>query len=254
VYVPRSISLRESFDRVENVGFDLVRCYLCPSFIEGHTAKGVGLQVANSHIGNHREDAFTPLETIQRFLGVIGSRSLSGLEGRPSSRIEGEPSVDILREFLNLGPVGNWLTLFNRVPSEYPELLLEDNKLDKKSFKDVISQYVQEDPLYNLIATYPVNFQTFPDPIMYLAGLKILWEHNPKEPIMYYRGKEGIEGEIQFLPREDLKNKGGEYSSVFVNNETPVTYVEPLNAVAPSQFVETMADSDDTPSEKDEVV
>ncbi|GKE12864.1 hypothetical protein Tco_1416415 [Tanacetum coccineum] len=163
-----------------------------------------------------------------------------------------EPSVDILREFLNLGPV---------VPSEYPELLLEDNKLDKKSFKDVISQYVQEDPLYNIIATYPVNFQTFPDPIMYLAGLKTSWEHNLKEPIIYYCGKgiyssfsPGIEGEIQFLPREDLKNKGGESPSVFVNNETPVTYMEPLNVVAPSQFVENMADSDDTPSEKDEVV
>ncbi|GJW05434.1 hypothetical protein Tco_1564290 [Tanacetum coccineum] len=65
---------------------------------------------------------------------------------------------------------------------------------------------------------------------------------------------EGIEGEIQFLPREDLKNKGGESPSVFVNNETPVTYMEPLNVVAPSQFVENMADSDDTPSEKDEVI
>ncbi|GKC68630.1 hypothetical protein Tco_1101228 [Tanacetum coccineum] len=75
--------------RVENVGFDLVRGYLCPSLIEGHTAKGVGLRVTNSHIGNHREDDFTLLETIRRFLGVIGSRSLSSSEGQPSSRIGG---------------------------------------------------------------------------------------------------------------------------------------------------------------------
>ncbi|GKB27428.1 hypothetical protein Tco_0866829 [Tanacetum coccineum] len=80
----------------------------------------------------------------------------------------GEPSVDLLQAFLNLGPAGNWLTLSNRggfgipkaltkpiihiegwkgsfffiknkiVPSEYPELFLENNKLDKKYFKDMI--------------------------------------------------------------------------------------------------------------------
>nr|GFB90485.1 hypothetical protein [Tanacetum cinerariifolium] len=30
-------------------GFDLVKCYLCPSFIEGGTARGVSLRVVNSH-------------------------------------------------------------------------------------------------------------------------------------------------------------------------------------------------------------
>ncbi|GKE12865.1 hypothetical protein Tco_1416416 [Tanacetum coccineum] len=50
-------------------------------FIEGHTAKGVRLQVPNSHTGNHREDDFTPLETIRRFLGVIGSRSFPAWRG-----------------------------------------------------------------------------------------------------------------------------------------------------------------------------
>ncbi|GJX48979.1 hypothetical protein Tco_0275824 [Tanacetum coccineum] len=162
-----------------------------------------------------------------------------------------EPTVDLLRAFLNLGPTSNRLTLSNRgslfyiknkiIPSEYPELLLEDNKLDKKSFKDVIPQHVQEDPLYNLIATYPVNVRTFPDPILYLAGLKTSWEHSPKEPIIYYRRKERISIMRQESP------------SVSMNNETPTTYMEPLNVVAPSHFAENMADSNDTPSEKDEV-
>ncbi|GJS41687.1 zinc finger, CCHC-type containing protein [Tanacetum coccineum] len=64
VCVPQSLSWRESLDRVEKVAFDLVKCYLCTSFIEGNTAKDVGLRVADSHTGNHREDDFTPLETI----------------------------------------------------------------------------------------------------------------------------------------------------------------------------------------------
>nr|GEV75157.1 hypothetical protein [Tanacetum cinerariifolium] len=72
-----------SYGRVETVGFDLVKCYLYIDFIKVHTAKGVGLRVADSYTGNHREDDFTPLETILRSLGVIGSRSRSSSERRP---------------------------------------------------------------------------------------------------------------------------------------------------------------------------
>ncbi|GJT29433.1 hypothetical protein Tco_0909708 [Tanacetum coccineum] len=70
----------------ENVGFDLTKYDLCTSFIEALTAKGMGLRVADSHTGNHREDGFTPLETIRRFLGLIGSRSLSSSNRRPSNQ------------------------------------------------------------------------------------------------------------------------------------------------------------------------
>ncbi|GJX93108.1 hypothetical protein Tco_0347694 [Tanacetum coccineum] len=43
--------------------------------------EGVGLRVVDSHTGNHPEGGFTPFETIQRFLVVIGRRSHSGFEG-----------------------------------------------------------------------------------------------------------------------------------------------------------------------------
>ncbi|GJU51989.1 hypothetical protein Tco_1221544 [Tanacetum coccineum] len=45
------------------------------------TTKGVGLCVSDSHTGNHPEDGFTPLKTIQRLLVVIGKSSYSGFEG-----------------------------------------------------------------------------------------------------------------------------------------------------------------------------
>ncbi|GKD15177.1 hypothetical protein Tco_1199584 [Tanacetum coccineum] len=70
----------------ENVGFNLTKSDLFPSFDKDLTAKGVGLRVADFHTGNHREDGFTPLETIRRFLGIIGSKSYSSSKGRPSSR------------------------------------------------------------------------------------------------------------------------------------------------------------------------
>nr|GEU81265.1 hypothetical protein [Tanacetum cinerariifolium] len=79
----------KSLDRVENVGFDIVKYYLFPSFIERHATKGVGLRVADSDSGSQHEDDFTPLETIRRFLGVIGSISLSSSEGRPLIQIGG---------------------------------------------------------------------------------------------------------------------------------------------------------------------
>ncbi|GJR62195.1 RNA-directed DNA polymerase, eukaryota, reverse transcriptase zinc-binding domain protein [Tanacetum coccineum] len=53
----------------ENVGFDLTKSELCPSFIKDLTTKGVVLRVVDSHTGNHHEDNFMPLETIRRGLG-----------------------------------------------------------------------------------------------------------------------------------------------------------------------------------------
>ncbi|GJV13640.1 hypothetical protein Tco_1355181 [Tanacetum coccineum] len=65
----------------ENMGFDLTKSDFFPGFIKDLTMKGVGLRVADSHTGNHREDGFTPLETIRMFLGIIGSRSHSSSKG-----------------------------------------------------------------------------------------------------------------------------------------------------------------------------
>ncbi|GKE91511.1 hypothetical protein Tco_1572606, partial [Tanacetum coccineum] len=37
----------------------------------------------------------------------------------------GEPTVDLFRSFLNLGPAGNWLTLSNRGSADVPKGLLK---------------------------------------------------------------------------------------------------------------------------------
>nr|GFA31951.1 hypothetical protein [Tanacetum cinerariifolium] len=62
--------------------------------------KGVGLRMVDSRTGNHPEDDFTPLKTIQRLCSVFGRRSYLGFEGRPSSR--------------RGGCAGDWLTLSNK--------------------------------------------------------------------------------------------------------------------------------------------
>ncbi|GKF11760.1 hypothetical protein Tco_0049686 [Tanacetum coccineum] len=45
------------------------------------TAKGVGIRVVDSHIGNHPKDDFTPLKTIRRLCSVFGRRSHLGFKG-----------------------------------------------------------------------------------------------------------------------------------------------------------------------------
>ncbi|GJX55369.1 hypothetical protein Tco_0285266, partial [Tanacetum coccineum] len=196
----------------------------------------------------------------------------------------GKPTFNLLCSFLNLGRAGDWLTLSNRgsadvpialvkpithlanrkgsffyvenriIPSYYPELLLESNKFDKKSFRDKVPLHPDLDPLYDQISTYPCHVRTFPDPILYLEGLKNSWKHSPKEPVIYYRGQEmdfrsfmmqEIDGEFKFLLEGCIDNNQGSPSSKSVNNEASVIDAKPLTSLHPSNFIEDVADSDD---------
>ncbi|GKB07904.1 hypothetical protein Tco_0836188 [Tanacetum coccineum] len=196
---------------------------------------------------------------------------------------EGEPTVNLLRSFLNLGRAGDWITFLNKgsadipialvkpvthlanwkcnflyvedkiTPSDYPELLLDCNKFNKKSFGDKVPLHPELDPLYEQIAIYPCHVRTFPDPILYLAGLKTSWKHSPKEPVIYYRDQgmdfrsfviQGIDGEFKFLPKGCIDDNQGSPSSKSVNNEAPVIDAKPLTSVHPSNF-EDVDDFDD---------
>ncbi|GKA93253.1 hypothetical protein Tco_0815239, partial [Tanacetum coccineum] len=182
---------------------------------EKPTVKGVRLRVASSHTGNHREDDFTPLKTIRRFL----------------------------------------------VSSKYTKLLLEENNLGKKPFKDVVPLRVRGDPLFNQIATYPCNIQTFPDPILYLAGLKSFWKHSPKKPIIYHHGREmdfksfmvkGIDVEFHFELEGGVGDGEEESpSNRSINNEALVIDVNPLNLTLISHVAENVRETVTGPSLKE---
>nr|GEW16607.1 hypothetical protein [Tanacetum cinerariifolium] len=51
------------------------------------------------------------------------------------------------------------------------------NKLDSKSFKDKLRPNIRENPMFQRLGRYPMSVRVFPDPILFLAGLKILWEY-----------------------------------------------------------------------------
>ncbi|GJU59648.1 hypothetical protein Tco_1237414 [Tanacetum coccineum] len=183
----------------------------------------------------------------------------------------GEPTVNLLRSFLNLGHAGDWLTLSKRgnadvfialvkpithlanwngsffyvenkiTPLDYPEFLLESNKFNKKYFRDKVPLHPKLDPLYDQIATYPCRVRTFPDPILYLAEMDF------KSFMM-----QEIDGEFKFPPEGYINDNQGSHSSKSVNNEALTIDAKPLTSVHPSDFVEDVVDSDDASARDNE--
>nr|GFA96658.1 hypothetical protein [Tanacetum cinerariifolium] len=67
-----------------------------------------------------------------------------------------------------------------RVADSHTELLSRDNMWDTKSFKDKLPPLIHENPMFKRLGRYPTNFQSFPEPILFLVGLKPSWEHDRK--------------------------------------------------------------------------
>ena len=130
-----------------------------------------------------------------------------------------EPSLNVLRGFMNLYPAGNWLTLATRgeaevpplllkpftnisywkwslffiqdtiIPSDYPALLDEAYRFDKRRFNDELPYTVRRNPMYQRLARHPVNVQIFPEPILYMAGIVDRWEYSPQETEIICNGE-----------------------------------------------------------------
>ncbi|GJZ59883.1 hypothetical protein Tco_0615699 [Tanacetum coccineum] len=63
------------------------------------------------------------------------------------------------------------------IPAKYSQLLSEQNKLDSKSFKDKLPPNIEKNPMFQRLGRYPTSVRVFPDPILFLAGLKPSWEY-----------------------------------------------------------------------------
>ncbi|GKB04792.1 hypothetical protein Tco_0832987 [Tanacetum coccineum] len=120
------------------------------------------------------------------------------------------------------------------IPAKYPQLLSEQNKLDLKSFKDKLPLNIKENPMFQHLSRYPTSVHVFPDPILFLAGLKPSYEHD-----MDFRNFIYIEDDddLTFLPKEPSLGFGTGSLSVLVNTE-PLKANEELDI----QPVEVIAD------------
>ncbi|GKC13638.1 hypothetical protein Tco_1010420 [Tanacetum coccineum] len=127
-----------------------------------------------------------------------------------------EPSTDLFRGFFNLFPVGKWLTFAKRPEKHITNLLPK---------------------VITLIEGWKGRFFfVFPDPILFLAGLKTSWEHGQQRPTIIVGGKEiairnflyaEIDEDLTFLPKEPSPDFGIGSPFVSINTEPAITVAEP---------------------------
>ncbi|GKC35888.1 hypothetical protein Tco_1048272 [Tanacetum coccineum] len=122
------------------------------------------------------------------------------------------------------------------IPSKYPQLLLDENKLDSKSFKDKLPPNIDENLYFQRLGRYPTSVRVFDDLILFLAGLKPLWEFGQQRPAIIVGGKEmdfrnfiytGDDDDLAFLPKEPSPGFGIGSPSASVNTEPPKDVKEP---------------------------
>ncbi|GJV78424.1 hypothetical protein Tco_1510008 [Tanacetum coccineum] len=221
-------------------------------------------------------------------LGCAKSRPLSlcaKLYGCEPSSIE---SLFWRLFFFNLFPGGKWLTFAKRpekhiphlftkvitriegwkgqfffiqnsvVPAEYSQLFSKDNRWDTKTYKDKLPPNIEENPMFQHLGRYPTSVRVFPDPILFLAGLKPSWEFGQQWPIIIVDGEEmsfrnfmyaDIDEDQSFLPKEPCLDDGTGSPSVLINAEPPLTIVE-----ATEQLMENTTDSGGSPQPKKLVI
>nr|GEZ74763.1 hypothetical protein [Tanacetum cinerariifolium] len=137
------------------------------------------------------------------------------------------------------------------IPTKYPQLLFEQNKLDLKSFKDKLPPNIEENPMFQRLSRYPISVRVFLDHVIFLAGLKPLWEHGQQRPTIMEGKKEMAfrnfiyiedDEDLTFLPKEPSPGFGIGSPSVSVNTKTLKANKEP-----DIQPVEVTADSRGSP-------
>ncbi|GKF14932.1 hypothetical protein Tco_0056394, partial [Tanacetum coccineum] len=140
-------------------------------------------------------------------------------------------------------PVSWWeMADFTKRPEkDVPNVLPKD----KRSFKNKIPPSIHENPLYQRLGRHPVNVRTFPDLILFIAGLKSSWEHEMAfRNFMYAEDDE----DLSFLPRESSLRFGTSSPFDLINNKPPLLKADPLDSANPEQLVENTANSGGSPA------
>ncbi|GKE00110.1 hypothetical protein Tco_1388093, partial [Tanacetum coccineum] len=143
-----------------------------------------------------------------------------------------KPSVDLFQGFFNLCRAGSWLNFQKDsiISSKYPQLLLDENMLNLKSFKDKLPPNIDENHYFQRLGRYLTSVRMFDDPIMFLAGLKPSWEFGQQRPAIIVGGKEMAfrnfiytedDDDLAFLPKEPSPGFGTGSPSASVNTELP---------------------------------
>ncbi|GJY71991.1 hypothetical protein Tco_0475694 [Tanacetum coccineum] len=139
-----------------------------------------------------------------------------------------EASVPLFRAFLTVGSAGDWLTFQKRHGSNIHTLF--------GSFSYSYPTEPFDEALWNRLRCHTLDAQTFPEPILYLAGLSSSWEHAPSNPSIFVDGEE--------MAFRNFMKKPGQSPSFFVRlADQPVDVgspsVEPLWSIADNDQAES---------------
>ncbi|GKC31619.1 hypothetical protein Tco_1038913, partial [Tanacetum coccineum] len=236
-----SLFWREDLDGDRERGF---KCITFALVCRRLTAKGIGLRVVDSHTGNHPEDGFTPVKTIQRLLVVIGRRSYSGFEGE-AFEPERRDTIAVQRYGLSAKELNEFLS-FYPIPLEYDVILPKSTKTIFDAPPGYVGLYIHYFSLANLrlpltdffckcLGRYPTSVRVFDDPILFLAGLKPSWELGQQWPTIIVGGKEmdfrnfiyTEDDDLAFFLKESSLGFGTGSPSALVNTELPKDVEEP---------------------------
>nr|GEV63863.1 retrotransposon protein [Tanacetum cinerariifolium] len=201
----------------ENVGSELTKSELYPSFIKDLIAKGMGLHMVDFYteefanflelypipfefsvmLPKHNQTIFDALDGYVRL--YTHCFSLANLR---LLLTQCEPSVDLFRGFL--------------IP------FLVDNIWDMKCFGDKLPDNIHYNPLFQRLGRHPTSVHVFPDPILFMAGLKPLWEHAETDE------------DMSFLSKEPFTDFGTGSLFVLINTEPPIRDAEPVSGMLQS--------------------
>ncbi|GJZ16441.1 hypothetical protein Tco_0552118 [Tanacetum coccineum] len=103
---------------------------------------------------------------------------------------------------------------------------LVDNRWDMKSFGDKLPDNIHNNPFFQCLGRHPTSVRVFPDPILFMAGLKPSWEHELAFRNFMYAKTDDI---MSFLPKEPSPDFGSGSPSVSINMEPPIGDAEPVS-------------------------
>ncbi|GJV51780.1 hypothetical protein Tco_1447521, partial [Tanacetum coccineum] len=251
--------------------FDLNKSDLYPSFVKGLTAKGLGpssggfLYGAKDSIATQTcelskvefNDFLTLYPILSKYHVILPKSNQTIFDAPPGFVYLGltllvVPSSPLLLSCARLmvvSPLSTSIEGSSICVELYSQLLSEQNKLDSKSFKDKLPLNIEDNPMFQRLGRYPTSVHVFPDPILFLAGLKPWWEYGQQRPAIMAGDKAfrnfiytEDDEELSFLPKEPSSGFCSGSPSVSVNMK-PLKADEEL-VIQPA---EVMADSRESP-------
>nr|GEX50636.1 hypothetical protein [Tanacetum cinerariifolium] len=146
--------------------------------------------------------------------------------------------------------------------------------LTKEEFSDILFVYPvsfeykvmlpkRTQTIFDAPDGYPIYVRTFPDSILFLAGLKTSWKHGQQRPAIFDGGKEIAfknfmfaedHKDLSFLPKKPSSGFGTGSLSVSINTELPLMESEPSNEANTEPIMENVVDSGGSPVRQEKLV